>query len=105
MHASNISRRRFLEASAPALGSARYWAAKELTRIEFDTKTRVTTLHAPFACEEFTISLPVADGRPNSLTEVDSRLKLKPGRWCREKDATLVCLKMAKGVSTLGFKS
>lgn len=61
----------------------------------------MTTLKAPFACEEFTLPLPVGHGAPNSLTEVDSRLKLNPGTWCREKDATLVCLKMVKGASTL----
>jgi len=83
---------------------SRYWTAKELTRIEFDAATSSLKLKAPFACEEFTLSLPADIGTPSSLTAVDSRLKLKPGTWCREKDATLVCLKMAKGVSTLGFK-
>jgi hypothetical protein len=39
------------------------------------------------------------------LTEVDSRLKLKPGHWCREKDATLVVLKMAKGTSSISLLS
>jgi len=88
---------------------ARYWAAKELTRIDFDAAKSVVSIQAPFACEEFTLSLPVPAGAPRvgetPLTEVDSRLKLKPGHWCREKDATLVCLKMAKGTSSISFLS
>jgi len=83
---------------------SRYWAAKELTKIEFDAAKSLVTLKAPFACEEFTLSLPVLQGAPEGLTEVDSRLKLKPGTWYREKDATLVCFKLTKGVSNIGFK-
>ncbi len=83
---------------------SRYWAAKELTKIEFDAAKSLVTLKAPFACEEFTLSLPELQGVPEGLTEVDSRLKLKPGTWCREKDATLVCFKLTKGVSKVGFK-
>jgi hypothetical protein len=82
---------------------ARYWAAKELTRIEFDAAKRVVALQAPFACEEFTLSLPLTEGAPQGLTQVDSRSKLKPGTWCREKDASLLCFKMAKGASRIGF--
>lgn len=83
---------------------ARYWAAKELTRMEFDTDKRTLSLKAPFACEEFTLSLPVNAGTPESLTEVDARLKLTPGTWFRAKDAIIVCLKMAKGTSSIAFK-
>jgi len=82
---------------------SRYWAAKELTRIEFDAASRVVTLKAPYACEEFTLSLPVNDGAPEGLTQVDLRLKLKPGTWFREKDATLVCFKLTKGASKIRF--
>lgn len=82
---------------------SRYWAAKELTRIEFDAAKRVVALRAPFACEEFTLSLPLTEAAPQGLIQVDSRLQLKPGTWCREKDASLLCFKMAKGVSTIRF--
>ena len=84
---------------------SRYWAAKELTKIEFDAGKSLVTLKAPFACEEFTLSVRLIQGAPAGLTEVDSRLKLKPGTWCREKDTTLVCFKMSKGVSTIRFKA
>lgn len=83
---------------------ARYWAAKELTTIEFDAERVSLVLKAPFACEELTISLPANAGTPESLAEVDARLKLKPGTWCREKDATLVCLKMPKGATNIVLK-
>jgi hypothetical protein len=90
---------------------ARYWAAKELTRIEFDVTHQVVELHAPFACEEFTLSVPTAKGVPRikhiesqtKLQEADSRLKLEPGLWCREKDRTLACFKLEKGVSMIEF--
>lgn len=86
---------------------ARYWAAKELTRIEFDPARRAATLQAPYACPDFTLSLSVAAGVPQlagkPLAEVSSRLKLQPGTWCREKEATLVCMKLSKGPSTLEF--
>jgi hypothetical protein len=82
---------------------SRYWAAKELTRIEFDAAKRVVALQAPFACEEFTLSLPLTEAAPQGLTQVDSRLQLKPGTWCREKEASLLCFKMAKGASRIGF--
>lgn len=82
---------------------ARYWAARELTRVEFDPASRAVTLAAPFACAEFTFSVPLANGTPQGLAEVPSRLKLAPGTWCREKDATLLCLEMSKGATTVSF--
>ncbi|HEY1050466.1 MAG TPA: hypothetical protein VGE39_11945 [Prosthecobacter sp.] len=92
---------------------ARYWAAKELTRIEFDAGKRAGTLRAPYACDGFTLSWPVDSGAPHvrhgetqtALVEVDSRLKLTPGTWCREKDRTLLCLKLEKGLSTVAFQA
>lgn len=92
---------------------ARYWAAKELTRIEFDAGRRSGTLRAPYACDGFTLSWPVESGAPQvrhgetqtALAEVDSRLKLTPGTWCREKGRTLLCLKLEKGLSTVAFQA
>ena len=83
---------------------ARYWAARELTRIEYDAAGGVLKLRAPFACDEFTLSLPVsADSRPEGLREVSGRLKLDPGSWCRESGNMLLCLKLPKGETEVRF--
>jgi hypothetical protein len=91
---------------------ARYWAAKELTRIEFDPAIRRVTLGAAFGCEEFTLELPFGDGVPQEetqggealLKQVAGRGELVPGSWCRDVGKTVVCLKMPKGVSTLAMR-
>ena len=87
---------------------SRYWAAKELTRIEFNAEARAVALKAPFACEEFTLELPFPDGQPllgdRPLEKVASRLQLKPGTWCREAAKTLACFKLAKGGGMLSLK-
>jgi hypothetical protein len=84
---------------------SRYWAAKELTRIEVNAAKPEVSFKAPFSCEEFTVKLPFSTGRPTlsgrPLDEVATRLQLKPDSWCREQDKTLVCLKLSKGVSKL----
>lgn len=90
---------------------ARYWAAKELTRIGHSQEEKLLTLHAPFACAEFTLSVPSYVGRPVlsrgkdvvDLLRVDSRLQLKPGTWCQEKSAKVLCISLAKGESHIGF--
>jgi hypothetical protein len=77
---------------------ARYWAARELTSIRHDPAARVLTLRAPFACGDFTLSLPLpADARPQGLREVPGRLRLEPGTWSREGEQVVMCLRMAKG--------
>lgn len=91
---------------------ARYWAAKELTQIKHDARERLTTLQAPFACTEFTVSVPSYAGAPivrrtdsrTELTEVDSRRKLKPGTWCRDERAVILCFPLAKGASNIAFQ-
>ncbi len=83
---------------------ARYWAAKELTRIE--VKEKSVSLRAPFACPSFT--LRIADrgaGAPKlgekPLTEVMRMRDLKSGGWLRERDGVVVCFDLAKGKSVL----
>ncbi len=87
---------------------ARYWAAKELTTIERDAAKRTVQLRAPFACEEFTLALPFREGTPvlgeKSLRQVEGRLRLQPGTWCREGESTLVCIAMPKGATTLAMR-
>jgi hypothetical protein len=83
---------------------SRYWAARELTRIE-RADNRIT-FHAPFACSAFTVqfsALPNAiPRRANThLAEVSRLLDLKPGSWHRAGQNTTVCLDLPKGASDL----
>jgi hypothetical protein len=87
---------------------ARYWAAKELTRIE-----RIENgleMRAPFACSEFTVRWKATNSRAPSLAtksaksdlkEVDSSLKLTPGTWYRDGDFLIACFSLPKGESSL----
>ena len=87
---------------------ARYWAAKELTRIERQADT--VTLDAPFASPRFTLSvtahnnavprLSLAD-RPQPLQEVPGPLKLSPGTWTRDEAGLIICFDLPKGKSRL----
>jgi hypothetical protein len=87
---------------------ARYWAAKELTRVGHDGN--VISFRAPFACPEFTVRAEAAgDRRPKlrvdqetaELKEVSGPLKLSPGSWCREGTKVTVCFALPKGASQL----
>jgi hypothetical protein len=83
---------------------SRYWAAKELTRIE--KNGGAIKFKAPFACPEFTIELSDKLERPPSLAgapleEVNGRLKLKPGTWTRDAKGTVICFALPKGESEL----
>jgi hypothetical protein len=84
---------------------ARYWAARELTRIE-RAGERVT-LRAPFACPAFTLEIPARpnavpklDGAP-ALKEVSRTLQLQAGTWVRNRESVTVCFDLPKGASTL----
>ncbi len=87
---------------------SRYWAAKELTRIERAGNT--VRLRAPYACPDFTLRISArmekppqvrsgADAKP--LSEVSGPLKLTSGTWCRDGDATIACFQLAKGSSQI----
>jgi hypothetical protein len=85
---------------------ARYWAARELTRI--DRTADGWTLHAPFACPKFTIRLEArADAVPEvqapqgpvSLTKVDRLLLLERNTWLREGDDVVFCFDLARGAT------
>lgn len=87
---------------------ARYWAARELTRIE-----RVKdgwAFRAPYACPEFTIRWQGASQGPPTLAagdalgkleEVASPLKLAPWTWGRDGQDTMACFALPKGRSEL----
>ena len=89
---------------------SRYWAAKELTRI--DTAANAATFRAPYACPNFTVRLPVKPaggvsvqeaGKAQPLTEVAKLLELKSGTWHRDKEAIAVCFDLPKGESGLAW--
>jgi hypothetical protein len=87
---------------------ARYWAARELTKIE--KQGRRITFAAPFATTRFTVrakasgsKLPqlVADGEPIPLRQVNALLKLQTGTWHADGRDVTVCFDLPKGQSTL----
>ena len=88
---------------------ARYWAARELTRI-----TNVPggfELRAPFACPAFTVAWtakanarpPVleAGGQRAPLRETTHKKDLAPGCWWRDQDRVLACFDLPQGPSRL----
>jgi hypothetical protein len=89
---------------------SRYWAAKELTRVE--QNGAAVSFRAPFACPDFTVRLAapagkalkvLAAGITTTLKEVAGPLKLIPGSWCREGANASVCFALPKGSSKLDF--
>ena len=88
---------------------SRYWAAKELTRIERHGNS--TRLQAPFACPAFTIRLPAREQDPLrvifgnqppvSYPEVKQVLDLKSGTWIREAASITLCCDLPKGATEL----
>jgi hypothetical protein len=87
---------------------ARYWAAKELTRIE-SQEGRIS-LRAPFAAPVFTLVFraPAAlglrlasGGESRMLRQVDGPLKLTSGTWCRDGQEVVACFDLPRGESTL----
>ena len=91
---------------------ARYWAAKELTRIERDGTA--ISFRAPFACPDFTVRFEAGtNGAPQlrqnqditRLKEVSGFLKLTPGTWCRDGKVMTVCFGLPKGQSRVEIGS
>jgi len=89
---------------------SRYWAAKELTRIEHAGKNINFT--APYACPNFTIQVTTQEkavpawkvgDKVRPLKEGTKRLQLVSGTWCREGDTVIVCFDLPRGKSTIDF--
>jgi hypothetical protein len=87
---------------------ARYWAAKELTRI--DVAGNSLTLNAPIAAPAFTLSLPTSANvvpkltrgtEPATLTEVKQLHHLKPDSWLHGSDRVVLCFDLPKGRSVV----
>ncbi|MCI0747644.1 MAG: twin-arginine translocation signal domain-containing protein [Verrucomicrobia subdivision 3 bacterium] len=85
---------------------ARYWAAKELTRIE--SVSGRLRLHAPFGAPLFTIktkgragAVPtvISEGDRKPFREVTRRQAIERNTWMRNKDETVtVCFDLPKGM-------
>jgi len=89
---------------------ARYWAARELTRME--RKESRIVLKAPFACPEFTVQFeeratPIrllrlrVGSRVIELREVESLLRLDGGSYHRKGEQVIACLPLEQGESQL----
>ncbi len=87
---------------------ARYWAARECTRIQ--KQGGLVDLRAPFACPSFTLEVEAPPGavpklfvenRPVALREVPELLKLESGTWTRTGKGVAVCFDLPKGASRL----
>jgi hypothetical protein len=88
---------------------ARYWAAKELTEIQ--RRGEVWALQAPFACPDFTLTLPRAaagaeaapvimhQGQPVVLERTDSVTQLSGGRWHAGDGRVTVCFALSQGLT------
>lgn len=89
---------------------ARYWAAKELTRIEAEPFG--LRFQAPFACPQFTVRTRVPAGRglrlrtgasEQELLEAGSLQALGPGAWYREGELVTTSFDLPRGESRLTF--
>jgi len=87
---------------------SRYWAAKELTRIE--KRNNTITFNAPFASPDFTVKIKSKGnanpkltclGKAIALKPVNKILQLKSGGWVKEKKDLILCFDLPKGLSTL----
>jgi hypothetical protein len=87
---------------------ARYWAAKELTRIS-QQGNRVV-FHAPFAAPRFTVRLKAAGRQPpklsaggaiSKLAETQELASLQGGAWHRRGDDLTICFDLPKGQSAI----
>jgi hypothetical protein len=89
---------------------ARYWAAKELTRI--GREANGLTFQAPFACPQFTLGCSGLSGSNPApklrvgnqslpLKEAGRPLDLKSGMWTRQGKGVIACFDLSKGASHL----
>jgi hypothetical protein len=87
---------------------SRYWAARELTRIE--RRGDHVTFHAPFACPAFTVEVAC---RPDAVPEltlgdhnaplerIERQLLMKSGTWTPLGLGLAICFDLPKGTSHL----
>ncbi|MDF9795454.1 hypothetical protein OKW21_000717 [Catalinimonas alkaloidigena] len=87
---------------------ARYWAAKELTEINYDGKK--VSLYAPFSANHFTIQISASkarklrllnEGQQQTLEQVKSGEALKQGSYYHQGNDLIVCINLKRGNSEL----
>jgi len=87
---------------------SRYWAARELTRIERAGPN--VRFKAPYTCPDFTLNLGQLTGHASRLRtanaevplrEVSGPRQLEANTWCRRSGELLVCFNLPKGESRL----
>jgi hypothetical protein len=96
---------------------ARYWAARELTRVE-QPSPGVLTFQSPFQCPQFTLQLSpagqflpaqsiaaklITPGKEAPLSPVATARRLVSGTFRRRDQTLLVCFDLPKGASRLEF--
>lgn len=84
---------------------ARYWAARELTRI--DRAGEFWSLQAPYACPDFTLRIPRPPGRAPAfngrpLQEAATQRQLREGSWTADGAFAIVTVPLPRGRSTVG---
>ena len=88
---------------------ARYWAAKELTKIEAENGNKGIRLTAPFAADQFTLRVDnamrnpglVHESRETPLQRVSDIKKLESGTWTELGGETVCCFDLRKGETWL----
>ena len=89
---------------------SRYWAAREMTSITADSDK--LTLKAPFAAPAFTLQTnamiknPILGPEKNDgkkLTRVKNRNEIGPFTWYTDKDESVLCFDLQKGINVLKF--
>jgi hypothetical protein len=87
---------------------ARYWAAKELTKISLNG--RKINLKAPFSAPDFTLKINTTIRKPGLMTEgngimpftrVKDKKDLKPATWYSDRSGSIICFNLGKGPSEL----
>lgn len=91
---------------------ARYWAAKELTKLS--AHEAGVSITAPFACRDFTLRIEGANitaapmwvhgNERVKLEEVNTPDQLASNRFCRVNGQLVVCIDLKKGSSQLEIK-
>jgi hypothetical protein len=94
---------------------ARYWAARELTRIERPAPGQIA-FQAPYTCPEFTVRVTLAGdtaarptarlrvsagGKEAALSPAGSVGQLTPGTFHRHDETLVTCFDLPRGASRL----
>jgi len=80
---------------------SRYWAAKELTKIERTADGSALKFDAPFACPAFTVRVPVSGAAAPQALKPASAGQLKAGTFTQDRDSVVCCIDLPKGRSEL----